>query len=229
MSGELHGVLWCICILHKNNFTSNQYNKCLCQETIYQCFLSHLLKIIGCFRWLTSLGWILILFTAPWKVLHFGFLTTTVWISQGYFSCCWAWVTQHLGILLLILPLHWVGWAIPEVKWGHSQEIRPQQTHTYIMFSHKTTGGERRGTHSELWPSSSHVTVTSDESLFFPEMAKYLPDKGKQWINSFFCFACMKDLFYQCASFYLNPWVSPVFCWKESEQAAVWSWAVSKG
>lgn len=55
------------------------------------------------------------------------------------------------------------------------------------MLSHKAIeGGEREGTHSQ-------ITITPDESLFFPEMDKYLPGKGQQWINCLFCFACMKN------------------------------------
>lgn len=103
MSAELHVVLWCICILSNNNLTSNSYNKCLCQETIYHCFLSHLLKVIGYFEKYTSSGWEFILFTAVWMVLYFGLLSKTVWIMQGCFSYCWARVTPHLGIFCFLV------------------------------------------------------------------------------------------------------------------------------
>lgn len=85
----------------------------------------------------------------------------------------------------------------------------------YTMLSNKATeGGESGRTHTELWPSSSQVTITHDESLFFPEMAKYLLGKGKQWINSLFCFACKNSFVLQCNSLYFNPWASPMFSWK---------------
>ena len=141
----------------------------------------------------------LIFFIVPSMGLCFGFVPKTVLIDNtGMFLLLLSSAYTESRLFLLLTPPHkWVGWGCTR-SWEGTQlgQLTPtdQRAIPYHMTScsaYKAGEEEGRGTFGVMvfvFPSHCYTWW----SPAFLEMAEHLPAHGKEWMNSLFCFACMR-------------------------------------
>ena len=112
---------------------------------------------------------------------------------------------------LLVLPCQWGDGGCKEAEVGQNQDSWPKMSKgiSYtIWHSSDNKTGVRKLEGKDVWSvcllkKSLHVM-----SRAILEMAEHLPDDGKNWMNSLFCFVFMHNFFlYLLICLYCNSWV----------------------
>jgi len=162
--------------------------------------------------------------------LCFGFVTKTVLMTQGCFSCCWATLTQNRGLFCSSLcPVsEWAGGA-QGVGRGHSRDSWPHLTkgifHSmWHHAQHVKLGKEagRGGGRWEWWHLASQVTGHVMEPCFPGD--GWTPACQREVVKEFLVLLCLcaQLLLYLLNCLYLNPqvlsllplWFSPPLHWE---------------
>ena len=142
----------------------------------------------------------LIFFVVACMGLCFGFVLQTVLMIQGCFSYCWAVLTQHQGLFCFSphspasrLGVHKKLWGdtagTADPNWPKGYSI----PYDFIMLSNKSWAKKKEAMVFVFL--SHHYTWWSPAFL---EMAEHLPADAKQWMNSLFCFACVRSFCFTC-------------------------------
>jgi len=130
--------------------------------------------------------------------LCFTFVLKTVLISQGWFSHCWAVLTESQGLFCFSPhPTSKEVGGVQEVGRGCNWNSWPPLTkgtlHTIQCHAQHIKWGEEEGRegHLELWCLSSQGTVNAWCSPALLEMAEHLSANGKWWISFILCVSCV--------------------------------------